>query len=117
MTYNCYNYDYIPGSPTMLKQGVKYGSTPKNAFRGGNGSFLVREPAKLILRLKNSAGVTLSRDIASVARGVAFDLGTKLFAETAKKIGNHFKGKDLNVTDDNMIDNLDNEIRIAIRNK
>ena len=117
MTYTCTDYNYIPGSPAMLKQGVKYGSTPKNAFRGGNGSFLVREPAKLILRLKNSAGATLSRDIASVARGVAFDLGTKLFAETAKKIGNHFKGKDVNVTDDNTIDNLDTEIRIVIQNR
>lgn len=40
----------IPGS-SHLKQGVKGGRTPRNAVRGGNGSFIVAERAKVLLTL------------------------------------------------------------------
>ncbi len=62
------DYNYISGGEPELKQGVKGGRVPKNAVRGGNGSFIVAEPAKIFL-------------------GVSFDNGTYKEYE----VGDHFR--------------------------
>ena len=46
-------YSYIPGGKSQLVQGVKRGARPKNAVAGGNGSWIVREPAKVVLKVKD----------------------------------------------------------------
>lgn len=51
----------IPGT-SYLKQGVKGGRRPKNAYAGSNGSFIVGERAKVILTL-NYKGKNYSKDI------------------------------------------------------
>lgn len=45
MSYSLISTNYIPAEyGVKLVQGVKYGRTPRGAIRGGNGSFIVRNP-------------------------------------------------------------------------
>lgn len=46
-----------------LVQGVKYGQVPAGAVAGGNGSFIVGERAKLILRVRCENGGCVEKDI------------------------------------------------------
>ena len=99
----------IPGSAS-LKQGVKGGRTPKNAIRGGNGSFITYERAQVILTL-DSDGKRLSKDI-------YFDIkdatGGKRITDTlCSKLENQFENFNFIVEDGN-ISNICEAIECAV---
>ena len=56
------NLRKIPGSAGLV-QGVKGGRTPAYAVKGGNGSFIVADRAKLILSLTCEDGSIVEKDI------------------------------------------------------
>ena len=61
------DFTYIPGGKSQLVQGVKKGTRPKNAVAGGNGSWIIREPAKVLLKVKDEHGkfnvVDITKDV------------------------------------------------------
>jgi hypothetical protein len=73
------SYTYVPGSGPKLVQGVKGGRAPKNAVRGGNGSYLVvHEKAKAILNGSAEDGTPMVFDIAPTLRTIAYKNNSKL---------------------------------------
>lgn len=60
-------FTYIPGGKSQLVQGIKKGHRPKNAVAGGNGSWIVREPAKVLVKVKDEHGkfdvVDVTKDV------------------------------------------------------
>lgn len=49
--------------PAVLEQGIKNLKTPKNAVNGGNGSFIVKKPTKVILKVITEDNKIISQDI------------------------------------------------------
>ena len=50
------SYEYIPSSGASISTGNKGNSRPKNAFRGGNGTYLVAEPPKVMVYYETEEG-------------------------------------------------------------
>lgn len=61
--------EWKPGDSALV-QGVKNNRVPRNAIAGGNGSFICRVPAELILTVTTPQGTEISRDIISVVKRV-----------------------------------------------
>lgn len=52
LTANVIDYDYIPSTPSYVKQGVKGGRTPKGSVSGSNGSFVMAgNPPQMIIEI------------------------------------------------------------------
>lgn len=52
MTIEVLDWRYEKSSGASLKQGVRGGRAPKNAVRGGNGSYLVADPPKVLAKVR-----------------------------------------------------------------
>ena len=50
------SYRYVPSSGARISTGNKGNSRPRNAFRGGNGTYLVAEPPKVIVFYEREDG-------------------------------------------------------------
>lgn len=68
------SYRYCPAGEPHISTGHKGHSRPKNAFRGGNGTFLVAEPPKVLVYYETEDG----------QRGVVNMYGTIKFNSTRR---------------------------------
>ena len=57
------SYRYVPSSGARISTGNKGNSRPRNAFRGGNGTYLVAEPPKVIVFYEREDGEKGSVDM------------------------------------------------------
>lgn len=99
----------IPGSAS-LKQGVKGGKTPKNAIKGGNGSFVVYDRGEVILNLEQN-GQYYSPDIYFNIKYVTD--GKKITEKLCRKLEKGFENFDF-VMEDGRITNIDEAIECAL---
>lgn len=99
----------IPGS-TSLKQGIKGGKTPKNAIRGGNGSFIVHDRAKVILTLDYN-GKCYSRDIYFDIKDVTD--GRKITDKFCSKLETAFENFNFTI-EDGRFSNISEAIEYAV---
>lgn len=98
----------IPGT-SYLKQGVKGGKTPRNAYAGSNGSFIVGERAEVILTLEYK-GKCYNKDIYSDIKDATSKRITDKFCS---KLEDSFE--DFNFTVENgKFTNIDQAIERAV---
>lgn len=93
-------YTYIPGGKSKLVQGVKRGQRPKNAVAGGNGSWIVREPAKILLKVKDEKGKFDVLDVTKDLRRF-FHTNEKCVTKSrVEEVCNRLLKSDVELTDD-----------------
>ena len=81
------SYRYCPAGEAHISTGHKGHSRPKNAFRGGNGTFLVPEPPKVLVYYETEDG----------QRGVVNMYGTIKFNSTRRITANYVDKLMMNV--------------------
>jgi hypothetical protein len=57
------SYRYYPSGEARISTGHKGHSRPQNAFKGGNGTFLVADPPKVMVYFETETGVRDSVDM------------------------------------------------------
>ena len=91
-------YKYIAGSSRLI-QGVKGGKTPDNAVAGGCGTFITREPAKVLVTMEDGEGNVFKKDIYPSLRKVYHADGKKVTEKRAEKACHNLLGKIVRVDD------------------
>ena len=99
--YTINGFAYVASKPGNLVQGVKGNRRPKNAFRGGNGSFIVGDPAQAFIYLQDEDGNSLKIDAAPAMRKIVHQDGKNLNENYAEKIYAELDGK---TTENDFID-------------
>lgn len=115
MILTCIETEYIPGYFYYVNRCKKY---PKGALRdrGGNGTYIRVVPAEIIITLEGKNGEKAVRDVAKIARRVAYERNTKLSKGMAKSIAKLLQGRELSVLPNGNIENLHDEIDDIVRN-
>lgn len=102
-------YSYIPGGNPELVQGIKGGAVPKNAVHGGNGSFIIADPAKIFLGISFDDGVYGKYEVGGrFRRYLHYDRG--IGRVTRKRVENICKqllNREVNISEDGYIVNLE----------
>ncbi len=69
LTATIINYDYVPSTPSYIKQGVKGNRTPSGAITGGNGSFVIKgDPPQVILEINTTNNKDYEFDIYTIIK-------------------------------------------------
>ena len=114
MKYKIYNYTYIPGD-SYIKSGFKgrgpaYGTvinkeTGAYIAGGGNGTYVVVIPAKIIIRAASESRDIKSLEIGPLLRQCVHSLHRRLTSDFAQKICENLIGKEFN--DENEINDIE----------
>lgn len=104
------NLQWIPSNGAYLKQRVKGGKRPKGAIKGDNGSFIVCDPAELILTIQTEKGRVISQNIYSLVKEITDRRITK---KLRGEIEDYFKNSTF-VIEKNRITNIYNLLEEAI---
>lgn len=95
------DFTYIPGGKSQLVQGVKRGHKPKNAVAGGNGSWIVKEPASVILKVVDEHGKHNVINVTSAIRKKIHVIDGKTMSKTrVEDIINRILNTEVELTDD-----------------
>lgn len=100
--FSIISYNYIPSKSETIQR-VKGNKKPKNAFVGGNGSFVLVEPAKALLTLQDENSTRPTRikyDAAPVLRPMAYYNNTKLTQRKVDKVCESILWKSIESKDD-----------------
>ena len=95
------DYEYIPGGNSELVQGVKGGAVPKNAICGGNGSFIVADPAKIFLGISFDGRIHRKYEVGGRFRGYLHH-NKGIARVTKKRVENICKqllGREVNISE------------------
>ena len=104
--YTIQGFNYIPSTPGKVVQRIKGNRRPKNAIKGGRGSFVVTDRAQALITLVDETGKKTEIDASGVMRVVVHRDDEKLNEDYAKKIYNQLDGKttEYNYIDEKMVE-------------
>ncbi|MBR6532737.1 hypothetical protein IKT64_03155 [Candidatus Saccharibacteria bacterium] len=123
MMYKIYDYSYIPGS-SYTKSGFKgrglavgtviNEDTGAFVVAGGNGTYVIAIPAKIIIRAASESRDIKSLEIGPLLRQCIHALHRRLTSDLAKEICENLIGKEFN--DENEINDIEKLICDIIPN-